>query len=441
MACDRVVRAAGNLRPMSRPSTTVSPAQPLLVVAATVEQAQALREALIDAGEPLVLAAPCASLVQWVEARAPRQVLCCLSAVRPGFDDGIAPLLQALSAWRGVPPCPITWVGVVSDAQALVDAGIASHCASLADAPRALAEARARHAREATLRAELAVARAQLEERKWIDRAKGVLMSARSMSEDEAFKLLRGAAMHANLKLVQVSRSVVDAARWAEAVNRAGQLRMLSQRLPALAAMRLLRIDGARTRAAQALARAQDNVEFLAGFGLEGAQAAALAQTLRAWEALRAALTGNPNSATLQSADARAEALLEAAEALTEQLEDQGGRRALGVVNLCGRQRMRSQRVAKEALLAALAPDAERSARLNALLGEFEQAMGDIEAAPLASPEIRAALDAAREGWLVLLRALRGGDSAALAYASETLLDHLDRLTESCEHSLQTLLS
>ena len=45
----------------------------------------------------------------------------------------------------------------------------------------------------------------------------------------------------ANLKLAEVSRSVIDAARWAEAVNRAGQLRMLSQRLVALAAQRLAR--------------------------------------------------------------------------------------------------------------------------------------------------------------------------------------------------------
>jgi hypothetical protein len=425
---------------MSHPVPTASPAQPLLVVAATAEAAQVLREALIEAGEPLVVAAPCASLVQWVEARAPRQVLCCLPVVHAPAD-AIAPLLQAVSAWRGAPPCPITWVGPVGDAQALVDAGIASHCADLAAAPRALAEARARHARERVLREELGAARAQLDERKWIDRAKGLLMSARSMPEDEAFKLLRGAAMHANLKLAQVSRSVVDAARWAEAVNRAGQLRMLSQRLPALAAMRLLRIEGARTRSTQALARAQDNVEFLAGFGLEGAQADALADTVRAWDALRSALAGHSSSSALQRADARAEALLEAAEVLTERLEEQGGRRMLGVVNLCGRQRMRSQRVAKEALLAVLAPDAERSARLKQLLGEFEQSMGDIEAAPLSSPEVRAALEAAREGWLVLLRALRSGDAAALAHAGETLLEHLDRLTVSCEHSLQTLLS
>jgi hypothetical protein len=414
-----------------RPTT-----DPLLVAAATAEDAQALREALQEAGEANVLAAPCAALVHWVEARAPRQVLCSLPP-----HQGMAPLLAAMSVWRGAPPCPITWVGPVDDARALVEAGIASHGASLAEAPRALAEARARHAREVALRAALAEARAQLEDRKWIDRAKGVLMSARSMPEDEAFKLLRGAAMHANLKLAHVSRSVVDAARWAEAVNRAGQLRMLSQRLPALAAMRLLRVEGARVRAQQAAARAQENVDLLAGFGLEGDAEAALGQTLGAWEALRAALAGTPNPAALQAADASAEHLLAAAEALTERLEEQGGRRALGVVNLCGRQRMRSQRVTKEALLTTLQPDEERSARLQRLLGEFEQALAQIEAAPLASPQISAALAASREGWLVLLRALRSADAAALAHAGDALLEHLDRLTESCEHSLQTLLS
>ena len=422
---------------MSHPSPTTAP---LLAVAETPELAQALRQTLIDAGEADVLAAPCAGLVQWVEARAPRQVLCTL-------PDGPEPLLRALSAWQGVPPCPITWIGAAPpDAAALVEAGIASHCADVTGLAQALAEARARFARERGLREELAAARVQLDDRKWVDRAKGVLMAARAMPEDEAFKLLRSAAMHANLKLVQVSRAVVDAARWAEAVNRAGQLRMLSQRLLALAVMRLLRVQGARARTAQALARAQDNVDFLAAFGLEGTPASALAETARTWERLRTALApagqlSHFNSTSLLAADARAEDLLQAAEALTESLEELGGRRALGVVNLCGRQRMRSQRVAKEALLATMAPEAGRSARLQLLLAEFERALDEIEAAPLSSPEIAAALAASRESWLVLLRALRGADAAALAHASEELLQHLDRLTESCEHSLQTLLS
>ena len=74
-------------------------------------------------------------------------------------------------------------------------------------------------------------------ERKLVDRAKGILMRARQVSEDEAFRVLRAASMHSNQRVGQVSQHVIDAARFAEAVNRAGQLRMLSQRLVKLYAL------------------------------------------------------------------------------------------------------------------------------------------------------------------------------------------------------------
>ena len=285
--------------------------------------------------------------------------------------------------------------------------------------------------------------RTQIDERKWVDRAKGLLMAARSIAEDEAFKLLRAAAMHANLKLAEVSRAVIDVARWAEAVNRAGQLRMLSQRVVALAAQCLLRVESARASQLrkQAQQRAQANIVFLESLKLEGEAALAFAAVRAQGEALDAALAGRSTPATLAQSDQRAEALLQAADHLTDVLEAHGARRALAVVNLCGSQRMRAQRLAKEALLAPLLPDAGRAQRLQALVAEFEAVQRRIEHTPLSSPEIRAALAAAQEGWGLWLRAQRAGEPLALVQASESLLHHLDRLTDSCEHSLQVLMA
>ena len=160
-----------------------------------------------------------------------------------------------------------------------------------------------------------------------------------------------------------------------------------------------------------------------------------------AWVELKAILSAKPSAATLQQADACAEQLLVAAEGLTDALQAHGARGTLRIVNLCGRQRMRAQRLAKEAFLSQLAPQADGALRLQRTMDEFEQAMREIEALPLSSPEIRAALEASNEGWRILLRALRSADAALLAHSSETLLDSLDRLTESCEHSLQLLMS
>lgn len=62
------------------------------------------------------------------------------------------------------------------------------------------------------LRRELAQAKDQLTERKTIDRAKGILMKAKSISEDEAYALLRRAAMNENRRIAEVAQSVVLAA-------------------------------------------------------------------------------------------------------------------------------------------------------------------------------------------------------------------------------------
>src|SRR6201989_2760353 len=64
----------------------------------------------------------------------------------------------------------------------------------------------------ARLREELERARTALEERRVIDRAKGVLMKARNLSEDAAYVLLRKTAMNENKKIAEVAQSVVTAA-------------------------------------------------------------------------------------------------------------------------------------------------------------------------------------------------------------------------------------
>lgn len=62
------------------------------------------------------------------------------------------------------------------------------------------------------LQHELAEARNALEERKIIERAKGILMKMRGLSEEEAFALLRQTAMNEKKKLADIAQSVVTAA-------------------------------------------------------------------------------------------------------------------------------------------------------------------------------------------------------------------------------------
>jgi len=65
---------------------------------------------------------------------------------------------------------------------------------------------------EENLRRELADARTQLEERKLIDRAKGLLMARQGCSEQEAYARLRKTAMDRGLKLAEVAQRLIDVA-------------------------------------------------------------------------------------------------------------------------------------------------------------------------------------------------------------------------------------
>ncbi|MCK9685017.1 ANTAR domain-containing protein [Scleromatobacter humisilvae] len=391
------------------------------------------------------------NLVQRTNSALPELLVCLAPTLT-------AELAAALSPWGGAPPCAV----LLLTPPVAIDAAMAARAAELGihhwqwfgqeeDAAAALASGRsiaqARHGRETALRRALARAHGQLDERRCVDRAKGVLMSARGLDESEAFGLLRSAAMNVNLRLGEVSRSVVEAAQWADAMNRAGQLRMLSQRLVRVVAQRLLRLDArsAAEIAAQSTQRVHDNLAMLARQCAGTSAQAALAEATRCWEALAAALA--PARVALDELahiDALAARLLEAAEQLTQALQEASGRRALHIVNICGRQRMRAQRIAKLSLVCALSSPRAPSDAAAALLDEFEAAQRELEQAPLRSPEIRQALAAIGDEWLRLLAGLRTAQTAdgrrALVHASETMLERLDALTNAYEHSLQVIL-
>lgn len=72
--------------------------------------------------------------------------------------------------------------------------------------------AMARFQHEQELRRELADARTELQERKVIDRAKGLLMQRQGLTEQAAYKKLRKTAMDRGLKLGDVAQRILDVA-------------------------------------------------------------------------------------------------------------------------------------------------------------------------------------------------------------------------------------
>jgi len=61
------------------------------------------------------------------------------------------------------------------------------------------------------LEQELHDTRAQLRERKRVERAKGILMEQKGLSEAEAYRLLRKAAMDRNKRLVDIAETIITA--------------------------------------------------------------------------------------------------------------------------------------------------------------------------------------------------------------------------------------
>lgn len=70
----------------------------------------------------------------------------------------------------------------------------------------------ARFAAEQILKKELADARTQLADRKNVERAKGILMKQRELSEEEAFQMLRKFAMDRGIKMAEAAARVIDMA-------------------------------------------------------------------------------------------------------------------------------------------------------------------------------------------------------------------------------------
>jgi AmiR/NasT family two-component response regulator len=346
--------------------------------------------------------------------------------------------------------------------------------------------AQARFRQDRVLRDELVEITARFDERKLVDRAKGILMRARQISEDEAYRVLRTAAMQTKQRLGQVSRHVINAALYGDAVNRAGQLRMLSQRLVKLHAARAAGLDPDAIGAALAeSARQTDDTIAILRRGLSKPTFGDLIDSVaNPWARLKAAMASPATIARLPEIDDLAEDLLRSAERLTTNLETAGLATKLRVINVSGRQRMLAQRMAKLALMTALidpprgreAPPAARDlgssdnkdlvsaankepaapsdpaqdrARtraedMAATVEAFSQGLDYLKAVPLSTAAIRDELDRAGEVWLALGATLsrtraRQGQRDVVSL-SETLVERFERLTEYYERSLQMLL-
>jgi len=183
------------------------------------ERSRALRIGLLENGYNLVATLPADSfLPDRLEQLQPDMVI--VDAESEARDA----LEHVVWATRDAPR-PIVMFTNDNDTSHVKDAvaaGVSAYIVAGLSAARIrpiLDVAMARFEHEQALRRELAVTReelgertAELNNRKTIDRAKGLLMQRQGLSEQQAYDRLRKAAMDKNLKLAEVAQRIIDVA-------------------------------------------------------------------------------------------------------------------------------------------------------------------------------------------------------------------------------------
>lgn len=181
----------------------------ILLIDEDSRRAQTLDESLREAGyETVGVVAPRDDVLAKMRDLAPDLIIVDMeSPSRDTLED-----MRRITAER---PRPIVMFVDQSDDQAISEAMRAGVSAYVIDGlnPRRvkpiLDVAVARFTECQKLRIELERTRMDLADRKVIERAKGVVMQSRSLTEDAAFQLLRKLAMDQNLRMVDIARTIL----------------------------------------------------------------------------------------------------------------------------------------------------------------------------------------------------------------------------------------
>ena len=127
--------------------------------------------------------------------------------------DGLEAAKQLADADLRRPVVIVTGVDDPTLVERAIATGVSAYLTKPIDSREleaALGLAAARQAEFAALEAEVERAQQALDDRKIVERAKGLLMSALNLSEQEAFRRLQRTARERNLRLVEVASTIVE---------------------------------------------------------------------------------------------------------------------------------------------------------------------------------------------------------------------------------------
>jgi AmiR/NasT family two-component response regulator len=127
--------------------------------------------------------------------------------------DGLEAATQLAAAGLRRPVVVVTGVDDPDLIERSIASGVSAYLTKPVDARElhaAIDLAAARHAEFQALESEVDRAQQALEDRKVVERAKGLLMTGLGLSEQDAFRRLQLAARERNMRLADVARRIVD---------------------------------------------------------------------------------------------------------------------------------------------------------------------------------------------------------------------------------------
>ncbi|MCE0504699.1 MULTISPECIES: ANTAR domain-containing response regulator [unclassified Roseivivax] len=185
----------------------------IVIVEADPDRAKLIVDALREAGDyDIHIIGERAALQRQIQLHSPDVVL--VDEADPSRDT-----LEELALASGPLDRPVALFVDRTDqalSTAAIEAGLSAYVVdglTRARVKPVLDAAIARFQMVKRMRTELAETKKALEERKVIDRAKGLVMRARGIDEEEAYALLRRTAMEQNRRIADVAQALVTSAR------------------------------------------------------------------------------------------------------------------------------------------------------------------------------------------------------------------------------------